>query len=176
LAHALRRLDIFYNPVGLTYNKERFFKTTLGGTITLILGLLIMSIFSYKLKVLVNYEDSQSKMNMFVADLKADTSHMYFEESKLALMVSISNLYRDQFFVDKKWGSFKFFHIIREEDKDPNDPTGKIYNYTMLEIPTVICNESNPIVKNLDKSKYSTYNLESFFCPDYPDLLLSGRQ
>ena len=62
----LKNLDIYAKPITMTYKGNEKFRSKLGGLISLIILLVIVFIFSYKMRDMVNRSRSQVKKNTLV--------------------------------------------------------------------------------------------------------------
>jgi len=55
---------------------------------------------------MIYYDDTQSKMNYFMADVRENTDPLDFGENGVSFMFGISNIYRSKYFNEEKFGSF----------------------------------------------------------------------
>jgi len=72
----------------------------------------VLGMLAYKVKVMVYYEASISKMNEFLFQPNAETSKLSFKENGLSLLVAIRDLNRSKYYNDKKYGSFLLAYTV----------------------------------------------------------------
>jgi len=67
ISRFLRKLDIYGKPIQLTFKGKESFKTTFGGTVSLILLLLLLSVAGYKLNDMIYKNLTVVKKNTLVS-------------------------------------------------------------------------------------------------------------
>jgi len=78
--------------VSLTYKRQRYFKSTLGGLVSLAIAVSLVIVFFLKIKTLLFYEGTINNTNLQRDDPSSDTDPLVFEGNKISLMVGIASI------------------------------------------------------------------------------------
>ena len=66
ITKAIRNVDIYGKPVQLSYKGKEKYKTSLGGFFSILILLLLLSIFLYKLQLMILRKNTQIKKNSLI--------------------------------------------------------------------------------------------------------------
>eukprot|EP00349_Pseudokeronopsis_sp_Brazil_P002053 CAMPEP_0202960024 /NCGR_PEP_ID=MMETSP1396-20130829/4204_1 /ASSEMBLY_ACC=CAM_ASM_000872 /TAXON_ID= /ORGANISM="Pseudokeronopsis sp., Strain Brazil" /LENGTH=191 /DNA_ID=CAMNT_0049678985 /DNA_START=353 /DNA_END=928 /DNA_ORIENTATION=- len=85
----------------------------------------------------------------------------------MAVMLSMTTASKKDVYNDKKYGTWMLLQIYRDGNSSSS--------YKNSYIPLSQCNESSPILKDINKQYLKTFTLENYLCPDLTNLTLRGR-
>jgi len=93
---------------------------------------------------MIFYEDSQSKMEYYFGNVRENTDPLDFGDNGISFMFTISDILRNKYFTDEKYGEFKLMELTRLESED------KGYTTEMIPIPISKCRNDSAILKGVD--------------------------
>jgi hypothetical protein len=65
----IRRLDMFGIHIKMTYEGRESFKTLIGAFLSILVGLVVVSYFSYKSTIMLNRLDARTSKQTFIKNL-----------------------------------------------------------------------------------------------------------
>ena len=102
----LKNLDIYAKPITMTYRGKDKFRSIFGGIISAIILMVIIFIFSYKMKEMVDRTKSQVKKNTLI---KASNSYSPPEDlmsKNITIAFMLSNYYGEGALDEPRYGKF----------------------------------------------------------------------
>ncbi len=100
-----RPLDIYAKPVQLTYKGDTVFKTTLGGILSILVMILVVSMGIYKLRDMLLRNLSAVKKNSLVNISNSYTPPEDISAKNISFAFMMSDFYAENSFNDPYYGS-----------------------------------------------------------------------
>jgi hypothetical protein len=97
-------MDFYGKPVTMTYRGKETFKTTFGGIVSLCLFALLLSVFGYKLRDLIQRNQTSIKKNTLVSISNSYSPPEVLSEKNITIAFMLSNFYGEGDFDEPKYG------------------------------------------------------------------------
>eukprot|EP00347_Sterkiella_histriomuscorum_P005886 403354899 len=168
-----RPLDIYARPIQLTYQGKNAFSTTLGGFLSLMVILLLISISGYKFNDMIKKNLSVVKKNTLVSVSNSYVPPEDLSQKNITFAFMLSNYFVDTFYDDSYYGKFVLKQSVISILKNATD--GSSYRrFKSYFIPFSKCE----IGKNMfypNSQEIKQYGIHNYFCPDWQNLTIQGN-
>ena len=117
----LKVLDIYAKPIQMTHKGKEKFSTTFGGCLSLLILMLILSLFMYKCKDMVLRNLSQIKKNTLVSISNSYSPPQNLSAKNITFAFRLQDFWGSQSLYDPHYGTFilqQFIYTIKHNDSD----------------------------------------------------------
>ena len=166
----LKNFDIYAKPITMTYRGKEKFRSMFGGIISVIILMVIVFIFSYKMKEMVNRTKTQVKKNTLIKASNSYSPPENLMSKNITIAFMLSNYYGEGALDEPQYGKFSLLQKIVTMKENQTDGT-TYRDFNVKPIPFSKCE----IGKNFfypDKVEIKDFQIENFYCPDTKELII----
>ena len=102
----IKDLDIYARPVNMTYRGRDKFYSLFGGLVSMILLVLILVVFFFKLVDVIQFNQTQIKKNTLVAISNSFTPPQSLSDKNITIAFMLSDFWGETVLDDPRYGKF----------------------------------------------------------------------
>lgn len=105
--NSLKKLDLFAQPISITFKGESSFRTPIGGIMSILLGTLMIAFLSVKMNSLINREGSTVRKDTLISVSNQDSPAYKIGEGGNSFTFALSDTGGNTKVLDKKYGTLR---------------------------------------------------------------------
>ncbi|CAI2382333.1 unnamed protein product [Moneuplotes crassus] len=161
----IKSFDMYPKTISFTFNGEEEFKTLIGGTVSLVIKVVIIMYSYLMLRIMIDRKDTQKSVNTIVTDILNDNNPVFINVSDFQFAVQISVEGDSEFDIrNNEYAAIELFQWTK------NTTTGELQS---TEIKMEECGDS--LFKYHNQTEVKFLDIDGYLCPSTRDFYVQGN-